>query len=70
MKHRSIIFIRFNPDDYNKNGTKIILCWTINNKGLCIVKKKKKDEWTQRLNTLDEYINYWIDPKNKTNKRI
>jgi len=22
----------------------------------------KKDEWTQRLKTLEEHINYWINP--------
>ena len=70
LGHRPTIFIRFNPDDYNKNGIKISSCWTINNKGLCIVKEKKKDEWMQRLNVLEEHINYWIDPINKTNKII
>ncbi len=33
-------------------------------------KKIKKDEWTQRLNVLEEHINYWINPVNTTNKTI
>ena len=67
--HRSIIFIRFNPDDY-KNGRNITSCWGQDKKGICVVKKSKKEEWNQRLNTLEETIQYWIQPKNKTNKTI
>ena len=70
LGHRPIIFIRFNPDDYEKNGLKITSCWGQDNKGICIVKKSKKDEWTQRLHTLEEHINYWINPENQTDKII
>jgi hypothetical protein len=70
VRHRPIIFIRFNPDDYEKNGIKITSCWGQDKKGICIVKKTKNNEWNQRLNVLEEHINYWITPKNKTNKTI
>jgi hypothetical protein len=68
---RPIIFIRFNPDDYvNAGGSKITSCWGTDGNGICVVKKSKKKEWTQRLNWLKEPINYWINPENKTNKMV
>ena len=70
LGHRPIVFIRFNPDDDEKDGTNITSCWGQNKKGICVVKKSKKDEWTQRLNTLEEHINYWLNPENTTNKTI
>ena len=70
LGHRPIVFIRFNPDDYDKNGEKINSCWSINKQGICVVKSSKKDEWTQRLNVLEEHINYWINSENKTNKTV
>lgn len=70
LNHRPIVFIRFNPDDYINNGTSIGSCWGINNQGICIVKKNKKEEWHQRLSVLEEHINYWINPENKTDKMI
>jgi len=70
LGHRPIVFIRFNPDDYKKDGTNITSCWGQDKNGICVVKKSKKDEWIQRLNTLKEHINYWINPENTTNKTI
>jgi hypothetical protein len=70
LGHRPIIFIRFNPDKYEKNGISITSCWGLNEKGICVVNKSKKDEWNQRLNVLEEHIKYWISPENKTNKTI
>jgi hypothetical protein len=70
LGHRPIVFIRFNPDDYGQNGTNITSCWGQDKKGICVVKKSKKDEWTQRLNILEEHINYWINPEHTTNKTI
>ena len=66
--HRSIIFIRFNPDDYELNDKKISSCWYINKNGTCIIKKNKIKEWNTRLNTLKDTIDYWL--LNKTNKII
>ena len=70
LGHRPIVFIRFNPDDYEKNGTTITSCWGQDKKGLCVIKKSKKNEWIQRLNVLEEQINYWINQANTTNKII
>jgi hypothetical protein len=67
--HRPIIFIRFNPDDYvDKDNNKITSCWSINNKGICIVKKTKLKEWDTRLNILKDSIDYWCN--NNTNKTV
>jgi len=70
LGHRPIIFIRFNPDDYDKNGINIKSCWCKNKKGICVVNKSKKTEWSDRLSVLEEHINYWINPENKTEKTI
>jgi hypothetical protein len=66
--HKPIVFIRFNPDDYEENEIVIKSCWGVNNKGICVIKKSK--EWFQRLNALKEQINYWINPDNITTKII
>ena len=68
--HRPIVFIRFNPDDYKLNGKNITSCWGQNKNGICVVKKTKTKEWTQRLTTLAKHIEYWINPENTTNKTI
>jgi hypothetical protein len=68
--HTPIVFIRFNPDDYEENGTKISSCWGLDKNGICVIKKSKKCEWTQRLNTLKEQICYWTNPANTTSKTI
>jgi len=39
LNFRPIIFIRFNPNDYIKNKNNIHSCWSINTKGLCVIKK-------------------------------
>jgi hypothetical protein len=70
VDHRPIIFIRFNPDEYESDDTVVKSCWGLNNKGLCIVKKAKQPEWAYRLNTLAQQITYWSDPNNRTNKTI
>lgn len=68
LAHRPIVFIRFNPDDYQKDGSKITSCWGTDQKGICVVKKSKKEEWTQRLHALGETIEYWIT--HRTDKTI
>jgi hypothetical protein len=68
--HRPIVFIRFNPDDYKNNDVNITSCWGQNNKGICVVKKSKEKEWTERLQSLENQINYWINIDNKTDKTV
>jgi hypothetical protein len=70
VDHRPIIFIRFNPDEYILNKTTITSCWGQNKKGICVVKKSKKDEWNDRLNALKDQIKYWIHPDNAINKTV
>ena len=69
LNHRPIIFIRFNPDSYIKDGIKISSCWTTTEKkGL--IKIKNINEWNNRLNILKNEIEYWINPINKSDKII
>ncbi len=68
LGHRPIVFIRFNPDEYQNIYTKITSCWGTNKKGIFIVKQSKKEEWIQRLHYLGEMIEYWL--KHRTNKTI
>ncbi len=68
--HKPIIFIRFNPDGFKENGTKISSCWGLDKNGICVIKKSKRCEWSQRLNTLKEQICYWVNPINTTSKTI
>jgi hypothetical protein len=70
LGHRPIIFIRFNPDEYTKDGKNIASCWGQNKTGICVVKKSKKDEWSHRLTVLENNVNYWINPENVTGKTI
>jgi hypothetical protein len=68
--HRPIVFIRFNPDGYKKDGKKITSCWEYNKRGICVLNKSKQKEWEQRLKTLKNQIIYWSDPNNITDKVI
>lgn len=69
VNHRSIIFIRFNPDSYIKDGLIIRSCWTTTEKkGL--IKIKDINEWNYRLDVLKNEIKYWINPNNKSHKII
>ncbi len=62
--HRPIVFIRFNPDDYDD----VTSCWGIDKKGISIVKKTKVKEWNERLNSLKLQIDYWLE--NNTDKTL
>ena len=70
VNHRPIVFIRFNPDDYYNKKLKITSCWRTNKKGIAVIKKSKTDEWSQRLKSLENQIDYWTNPLNNTNKTI
>jgi hypothetical protein len=66
LEHRPIIFIRFNPDSYKKNGVKIPSCWSLSRTGILSIKYKK--EWEKRLETLKIKIQECIEYK--TDKTI
>jgi hypothetical protein len=69
LQHRPIIFIRFNPDSYiNQNGESVKSCWKLNKLGILQIMKTKQKEWNDRINTLSDQIQYWID--NPTEKTI
>ena len=70
LGHRPIVFIRFNPDDYKKDGKNITSCWGCDKNGICIIKKSEQKKWLERLNTLEDQIKYWTDPENMTDKTI
>jgi hypothetical protein len=66
LGHRPIVFIRFNPDNYDNKGNCVSSCWGQNANGICVVKKNKKSEWLERLNALSLQIDYWRELSNKT----
>jgi hypothetical protein len=68
--HRPIIFIRFNPDDYQTNSGNVTSCWGNNKQGICHIKKTKQKEWSSRLQVLQDNITYWLQPNNKTDRYI
>lgn len=68
--HRPIVFIRFNPDEYIDKTKKITSCWGINKLGICVIKKTKLKEWTFRLESLKNQIEYWCKLENVTDKTI
>jgi len=64
--HIPIVFIRFNPDMYFKQKTKIASCWGLNGNGILVI--KNKDEWYERLSCLSDVVEYWLE--NITDKTI
>ena len=69
LQHRPIVFIRFNPDDYtNQNGILVKSCWKLNKLGVMQITKTKQKEWENRIESLKQQIQYWID--NQTEKTV
>lgn len=69
LQHRPIVFIRFNPDDYtNQDGELVKSCWKLNKLGVMQIMKTKQTEWEERIDSLKQQIQYWID--NTTDKTI
>jgi hypothetical protein len=68
LHHRPIVFIRFNPDDYtNQDDILVKSCWKLNKLGVIQIAKNKQKEWEERIETLKQQIQYWIDnPTEKT----
>ena len=62
LQHRPIVFIRFNPDEYiNQEGLLVKSCWKLNKLGIIQIAKTKQREWSERIETLKQQIQYWID---------
>jgi hypothetical protein len=68
IDHRPLLVIRFNPDEYSNKEEKVTSCWGINKKGICTIKKTKTKEWNERLETLKNQVEYWLE--NKTEKMV
>ena len=69
LQHRPIVFIRFNPDSYtNQDGILIKSCWKLNKMGIMQITKTKQNEWEDRIESLKQQIQYWMD--NTTEKTI
>ena len=69
LQHRPIVFIRFNPDDYtNQDGILVKSCWKLNKLGVMQITKTKQKEWEDRIESLKQQIQYWID--NQTEKIV
>jgi len=68
LNHRSIVFIRFNPDGYtDASGNKIQSCWKANNYGIMSIMNTKQKEWNTRIDALINQIEYWVEnPSEKT----
>jgi len=61
LHHRSIVFIRFNPDSYkDQEGRLVKSCWRLNKKGVIAIITSKQYEWSERVKTLNHQIQYWI----------
>ena len=59
---RHIVFIRFNPDDYlDKDNNKISSCWSIDRNGISSIKKTKRKEWDNRLDTLKNIVDRYLN---------
>lgn len=66
LGNRPLVLIRFNPDNYyNKYGELIKSCWSLSKERIAIINRTKRDEWKSRLNTLKDYINYYINNEPK-----
>lgn len=71
LGHRPIVFIRFNPDEYNKrDGSRVKSCWSINKSigGMTVVDKNNRRQWNDRLEMLHKWIVYWSN--NRTDKVV
>lgn len=69
VKYKPIVFIRFNPDAYTSlDGISVKSCWITNKLGVVQISKPKQAEWEDRICTLKNAIQYWIE--NPTDKLV
>ena len=52
----------------NKDGILVKSCWTLDEKYIMSISEDKQKEWEERIETLKQQIQYWID--NPTEKTI
>ena len=62
LNNRQVVMIRFNPDEYQDKEEKVKSCWGTNKFGICVITKKKINEWNNRLKTLKENIEPFLNP--------
>jgi hypothetical protein len=70
---RPMAIIRFNPDEYfcSITHTTVKSCWTRHGTtGLVHVSRNNQKQWNQRLDRLQEQVEYWTQEKNVTNKIV
>ena len=61
LGNKPLVMIRFNPDEYlNDKNEMVKSCW-INRSGLMAINNNKKKEWQDRLTTLKNNLNYYLD---------
>ena len=68
VNHRPIVFIRFNPDKYIKDGVTVPSCWSYHKNGLIYLSSER--DWNMRLAELKNRVEYWSDPENISTKTI
>ena len=66
VHHCPMVFIRFNPDEYDD----VKSCWAPDRFGVNVVKKSRAQEWEARLETLRREIEFWTDARNRTEKAV
>jgi hypothetical protein len=67
LGHRPIVFIRFNPDDYEKDGTSVTSCWFVNGKRNMRCEKIEKDRMG-RETKMFRRTGYLLGKSRKQNK--
>ena len=66
--HRPIIFIRFNPDQFQKEGKIIKSCWNSGVDGILRIPSNQIKNWEKRIEILLNTVQYWYE--NRTEKTI
>jgi len=61
-KEKTVLFIRFNPDEYTDYaGKKHPSCFTHSKTGCCSLNPKQEAQWIERLETLAQTIDYLLN---------
>jgi hypothetical protein len=70
---RPMVIIRFNPDEYFclTTQTQVKSCWTRHGTtGLVHVSRNNRTQWNQRLERLQEAVEYWTQEAHVTDKTV